>query len=56
MATIDVASAEGHLGDCDINTESPFPEFRLYKPHTGICLECPDKQFNVCGVVSSFPS
>ena len=46
-ATIDLKDAVDHLGDCDINMESELPEFRLYKAGTGICLESPDKHFNV---------
>ena len=46
-ATIDLANAKDHLGDCDINMESELPEIRLYKAGTGICLESPDKHFSV---------
>lgn len=55
VATMNTADVEGHLGDCDINMEAELPEFRFYKPRTGICLECPDKQFNVlvCSFLSS---
>ena len=44
---MNTAEAEGHFGTCDVNTEAELPEFRLYKAHTGICLERPDKQFDL---------
>ncbi|CBK22566.2 uncharacterized protein [Blastocystis hominis] len=36
VATMNTADAEGHLGDCDINMEAERPEFRFYKPNTGL--------------------
>lgn len=51
---MNTADVEGHLGDCDINMEAERPEFRFYKPHTGVCLECPDKQFNVPSLLNFF--
>ncbi|KAK8791293.1 hypothetical protein WA171_002240 [Blastocystis sp. BT1] len=47
IATMNTAEAEGHFGSCDVNTEAELPEFRLYKAHTGVCLESPDKQFDL---------
>ena len=44
---MNTAEAEGHFGSCDVNTEAELPEFRLYKAHTGVCLESPDKQFDL---------
>ena len=44
---MNTAEAEGHFGSCDVNTEAEYPEFRLYKAHTGVCLESPDKQFDL---------
>ena len=52
-ATIDLANAKDHLGDCDINMESELPEIRLYKAGTGICLESPDKHFSVIPKIGS---
>lgn len=47
MATADLSDVKDNLGDCDINFEAETPEFRLYKAGTGVCLESPDRVFNV---------
>ncbi|KAK8791743.1 hypothetical protein WA588_002052 [Blastocystis sp. NMH] len=47
IGTANVKDVKDLLGNCDINVESELPEFRLYKANTGVCLESPDRQFDL---------
>lgn len=51
VATANIDEIKDNLGDCDVNLEAETPEFRLYKAGTGICLESPDKNFDVSTIL-----
>ena len=53
VATANIEDIQENLGDCDVNLEAETPEFRLYKAGTGVCLESPDRNFNVSSAMKS---